>query len=497
MSSLVFDIAQLSLSVVGAFYIFNQINGRKEKSWVKEVLQDSNDDDGKADNLITSLILQENEAISESIDDPSHCCIYLDYNGTTPVYREVLIAMIPYLTSHFGNPSSSHAFGMRPKTAVRQARIELAEFFLGETCRDSSNREHIISQVADSIIFTGCGTESDNLAITLALGSCPGVKGKKKHIVTSNVEHPAVEECLKNLEAKGEIEVTRLPVDEKCLVCASDVSSAIRSDGSTCLVTIILANNEIGSVFPCKEIAQICRESNVLFHTDAAQAVGKIATDFDALGHPDMITIVGHKFGAPKGVAALYVRDGCLVNESANRTEPFLYNSSGGLLFGGGQESGRRAGTENVPYIVGMGKAVSLLSGGKWQSIASHTELLRDKLLSNLIERLGADNVHVNGPNDAKKQLPNTLSVGLRNVRSGDLLQRVQQYVAASAGSACHSAGGGVSPVLLAMKVPKDFASGTIRLSVGRDTTLDDVNEAAAIISREVKKQWENSATLQ
>jgi cysteine desulfurase len=306
------------------------------------------------------------------------------------------------------------------------------------------------------------------------------------------VEHPAVVECLKFLERGNHIETTYVKVDEEGKVSATDMISAVKSN--TCLVTLMLANNESGAIMPVREVATFCRSKGILFHTDAAQAVGKMDVSLEhQLGDADMVTLVGHKFGAPKGVAALYVRPGCL--RENGRRDPYLYTKSGALLLGGGQEMGRRAGTENVPYIVGMGKAATLVSAGPKliQNVARFEEL-RKRLIENLRRDLGADRIRVNGPQDAKRRLPNTLSVGIRDIHSGELLSCIGNEVAASAGSACHSNGGQVSSVLLAMNVPMNFAKGTLRLSVGFDTTEAQIDAAAQVITREVRRQWATKA---
>jgi len=425
----------------------------------------------------------------------ARCCIYLDHNGTTPVYPAVLDAMLPYLTAEFGNPSSGHAYGTKPREAVDLARRRVLALLVdaddGEDA-DAEEKQKFQRMADDCIIFTGCGTESDNLAIELALASC--ASSQRRHVVTCNIEHPAILECLRVMEAADKIDLTIVEVNAEGIVSPADVADAIRPD-QTALVTIMLANNEVGSVQPISEIAAMCRQAGVLLHTDAAQAVGKVSVNLTHLGNPDMVTIVGHKMGAPKGVAALYVRRGCLAE--GGRVEPHGYGSCGLALRGGGQERGRRAGTENVPYLAGLGMAAALLtepaaadgSRRQWERNAEYMEGLRARLLDNLRTALGHDSVRVNGPADPSRRLPNTLSVGLRNVHSGELLKAVSDRVAASAGSACHASGRGVSEVLRCLNVPEEFARGTLRLSVGPGTTVEEVEEASQIIVAEAKRQ--------
>jgi cysteine desulfurase len=398
-------------------------------------------------------------------------CIYLDYNGTTPIYKDVLQAMWPYLTEHFGNPSSSHAYGKIPRQAVDYARAQILQTLL------QSN------EPIESIWFTGCGTESDNLAIQLALQSSGHVT--HKHIVTCNVEHPAIEAYLQHLEEveKTTISVTYVPVQSDGRVLADDVIAAMQEN--TVLVTIMLANNESGAIQPIAEIATECRKRGILIHTDAAQAAGKRSCAIAELGYPDMISLVGHKLGAPKGIAALYVRPGCL--EENGRKMP---HSHGILLIGGGQEFGRRGGTENTPYIVGMGHAAQM-AHNNLEVNAIHMEFMRARLWKRLQDQLGSENVRDNGPDDPQWRLCNTLSVGIKDVHSGTLLADIGHLVAASAGATCHSAGA-VSSVLMAMNVPMEFARGTLRLSVGPRTTPQDIDRAATIIADAVRRQWES-----
>ena len=420
-------------------------------------------------------------------------CIYLDYNGTTPIYKDVLQAMMPYLTEHYGNPSSSHAYGKAPRQAIDQARRQLLTL-LGcstSTSTSTSDQSEDSSPPLSTIWFTGCGTESDNMAIQLAIQSQPKrpilqqLVVNKYHIVTSNVEHPAVELYLEELVKRNpnQFEVTYVPVDKEGRVSAKDMIAAFRSN--TILVTLMLANNESGALQPVRQVAQACRKRGILMHTDAAQAAGKVSVSLEDLGYPDMISLVGHKLGATKGMAALYVRDGCLTEHGRGGLP-----DHGVMLIGGGQEFGQRAGTENTPAIVGFGYAAEKAYRNLAKN-AQHMERLRARLLSNLQSLLGESNVRANGPSDPNLRLPNTLSVGLRNVHSGDLLADIGNQVAASAGATCHSSAGAVSSVLMAMGVPGEFSRGTLRLSLGPSTTARDVDRAAKIIATGVKRQLE------
>lgn len=330
-----------------------------------------------------------------------------------------------------------------------------------------------------AIWFTACGTEADNLAIQLALQSTEKTfdgKDNVPHVVTSNVEHPAVSVYLGALEKQGRIRVSYVPVDTDGSVAARDVIAALTDD--TILVTLMLANNESGALQPVKEVSEACRKRSILVHTDAAQALGKVSCALDDLGDPDMISLVGHKIGAPKGIAALYVRPKCY--EQHGRSLP---HNHGILLLGGAQEHGKRGGTENTPYIVGMAVAGAMATKDLSNN-SKHMEAMRSQLLKELESNLSAAGIEVkaNGPTDPSKRLPNTLSVGLKDIHSGDLLAEIADRVAASAGATCHSAAG-ISGVLRAMKVPVEFARGTLRLSVGPKTTSEEITLAAKLIA--------------
>jgi cysteine desulfurase len=369
--------------------------------------------------------------------------IYLDHNATTPVEHEVAEAMRPYLEEHFGNPSSAHVFGRRAREAVEKARGQVAS---------------LVGCGPGEIVFTSGGTESDNIAIRGAAARGGGMK-----VVTTAIEHPAVSETVGALREEG-AEVTVLPVDTDGLVDPSDVERAL-GPGTT-LVTVMHANNEVGTIQPIEEIGRIARARGVLFHTDAAQSAGKIPVDVRRLG-VDLLTIAGHKLHAPKGVGALFVREGVALRR---------------VLHGAGQEGGRRPGTESVPLIVGLGAACDIarrdLEGASAAMRAS-----RDRLFDGL--RAALDGIRLNGHPD--RRLPNTLSVGFLNVEAGEVLANLAG-VAASAGAACHAGATHVSAVLEAMRVPPGYAAGTIRFSTGRRTTADEIDRAVAQIAAVVRR---------
>ncbi len=371
--------------------------------------------------------------------------VYLDYNATTPVAPEALEAMMPYLCEHFGNPVSGHAFGEQPEEAIYAAREQVA------AC---------VGACPDEIIFTSGGTESNNLAL---LGVMRALKRRNAHVVISMVEHPSIENVCRHLESEGHCG-TRLPVDATGRVAPSDLRVALRPE--TALVSVMLANNEVGTLQPVKELAAIAHEHGALMHTDAAQAVGKAPVDVDELG-VDLLSIAGQKMYAPKGVGALYVR----------RDTP-LYP----LMYGANQENGLRPGTQNVPYIVALGVACQLASA-RLDEYAGHMRAMRDRLYRALLD---ADLFpRLNGHPELR--LPNTLSVGFAGLLAADLLLAMKGEVAASAGSACHTGSIEISSVLQAMGVPLDVAAGTLRLSTGRGTTEVDIDRAAAVIIQAVQ----------
>ncbi len=365
--------------------------------------------------------------------------IYLDYNATTPVDPRVADAMLPFLSGGFGNPSSAHRLGREARAAVERARTQVA------ACLGCD---------ADEILFTSGGSESDNLALRGALAAAGG-----GHLVTSAVEHPAVLEVALALELEGRAQLSVVDVDSRGQVEVAAVERALRPD--TRLVSLMLANNEVGTLQPVAEVARRCRERGILVHTDAAQAVGKVPVDVRALGI-DLLTVAGHKLYAPKGVGALYVRRGVNI-------EP--------LIRGAGHERGLRAGTENVLGIVGLGVACEL--AGREVAVESpRLASLRDRLEARL--RAGHQRLVVHG--HPLERLPNTSSVSFPGVDAGRLLAALTESVAVSAGAACHGDQVKASHVLQAMGVPPEVAMGTLRLSVGRFTTEAEVDDGARLV---------------
>jgi cysteine desulfurase len=361
--------------------------------------------------------------------------IYLDYNATTPIDPRVAQAMLPFIHEHFGNPSSSHAYGAAPRKAVERAREQVA-WLLGA-------RPH-------EIVFTSGGTEANNHAI---LGAARACRHHGRHLVTSTVEHPAVTEVCSALEREG-FRTTAVPVDGTGRVHASAVERALTPE--TVLVTVMHANNEVGTLNPVDEIADRARRQGILVHTDAAQSIGKIPVRVDEL-KVDLLTVAGHKLYAPKGIGALYVREGARLEK---------------LIHGAGQERGWRGGTENVILAVGLGEACAIVS----ESLAAHEAHLRrmrDRLEAGILKLFG--DVHIHGSMDFR--LPNTSSVGFPGIRANEILSALTG-VAASAGAACHSDHVSVSHVLQAMAIPQDLAMGTLRFSVGRPTTEEEIDLA-------------------
>jgi cysteine desulfurase len=370
--------------------------------------------------------------------------IYLDYNATTPIDPEVVAAMLPYIREHFGNPSSSHWYGLEARKGVDKARGQVAE---------------LLNCSPGEIIFTSGGTESNNHAIK-GVARAPGRKGN--HIITSAFEHPAVTEVCEYLAADG-FEITYVPVDAFGIISMDALEKAITD--KTVLISVMHANNETGTVQPLGEIARMARGRGILCHTDAAQSVGKIPVDAARLG-VDLLSVAGHKLYAPKGIGALFIREGV-------ELEKFMH--------GAGHERGKRAGTENVIEIAGLGMACEAAK----RDLAVDMGLMkqsRDRLQEGL---LGAvEDARVNG--HPEERLPNTLSMSFKGVDAGALLQAMEG-LAASAGAACHGNSVELSRTLRAMAVPVEWARGTIRLSTGKYTSQGEIDRAIEIITRAVR----------
>jgi cysteine desulfurase len=371
--------------------------------------------------------------------------IYLDYNATTPIDPEVAEAMRPYLFEHFGNPSSSHWYGIQTKKAVDEARRQVAD---------------LLHCSPEEVVFTSGGSESNNYAIK---GTAFANREKGNHIITSAIEHPAVLEVCKYLAGKG-FQITYLPVDTFCLVNPRELLESITPQ--TILITIMHANNEVGTIQPVAEIAQIAKEHGIAFHTDAAQSVGKIPTRVDEL-EVDLLTIAGHKLYAPKGIGALYVRGGTRLEK---------------LIHGADHEQDLRAGTENVLEIVGLGKACELAKRDLKKNMG-HMQKMRDLLYAGLRQQWGE--IRLNG--HPEKRLPNTLSVCFKSIEANTLLAEIES-VAASAGAACHSDSVKISSVLQAMEVPVEYAMGTVRFSTGKMTTAEEVNRTVAVFVKTARR---------
>jgi len=362
--------------------------------------------------------------------------VYLDYNSTTPVAPEVADAIEPYLRDQFGNPSSSHAYGRRAHEAVDRAREHVAA---------------LIGSAPGEIVFTGCATEANNLAV---LGVARALRTTRRHVITSAVEHPAVLQPCLRLREDG-WDVTIVAVDQHGRVDPQAVARALRDD--TALVSIMLANNEVGTLQPVAEIAALARSRGAVVHTDAAQAAGKISVDVGALG-VDLLTLAGHKFYATKGVGALFVRAGTPLAP---------------VLVGAEHERGLRPGTENVPAIVGLGAAARL---ARERLPRASEQLRRSRDALHAVLTAGVPDLELNG--HPAHRLPNTLNVSFPRASGRALLQSAEADVAASLGAACHAESDSVSGVLAAMGIGYERAAGAVRLSVGLPTTEDEVRHA-------------------
>jgi len=380
--------------------------------------------------------------------------IYVDNNATTRVAPEVFEEMTPYFTDLYGNPSSMHFFGGQVQRKVEEARERVAG---------------LLGARPQEIIFTSCGTESDNAAIMSALQCNP----EKRHVLTTRVEHPAVKNLVANLKREG-YRVTELPVDRHGLLSMEEVSRAMTDD--TAIVSVMWANNETGVLFPVEEIATLAKSRGVIFHTDAVQAVGKIPVNM-AESHIDMLSLSGHKLHAPKGIGVLYVRRG-------TRFAPFV--------IGGHQEEGRWGGTENVPYIIGLGKACEL-AATDLEEKNLRVKSLRDKLENGLLEVVG--NSIING--DAEQRLPNTSSISFEYVEGESILLKLSDKgICASSGSACTSGSLEPSHVLRAMGVPFTAAHGSIRFSLSFYNTEEEIDYILEVVPpiieqlREISPFW-------
>ncbi len=366
--------------------------------------------------------------------------IYLDNNATSAIAPEVIEAMQPYLREHFGNPSSVYAISRCVRRAIEDARGQIA---------------NLLGAAADEIIFTSCGTESDNAALNSALEAFPG----RRHVITTAVEHPAVLNFVRRLQSKG-YRATFLPVNPLGQLHIDQLRATIDSD--TAVVSVMHSNNETGVIFPITEIGALCHERGVLFHTDAVQSVGKVPINLQELS-VDMLSLSGHKLHAPKGIGVLYVR----------KNVPFTP-----YVIGGHQEDGHRAGTENVPYIVGLGRACALAAehlAEEQNAVAA----LRDRLEQGLLA--ACSDSRVNG--DRGRRLPNTTNVSFGYVEGEAILMKLDAAgICASSGSACSSGSDGPSHVLRAMAVPPEYIRGSIRFSLSRYTTAEEIDQALAII---------------
>lgn len=373
--------------------------------------------------------------------------IYLDHAATTPTRPEVMKAMLPYFTDAFGNPSSIYSYGQEARQAVEEARSSVAE---------------LIGARSEEIVFTSGGTEADNYALK-GVAYANGNKGE--HIITTAIEHHAVGEACKFLEKRG-FRITYLPVDRHGLVDPGDVKRAI--DDRTILVSVMHASNEVGTIEPVDEIGRIAKEAGVYMHSDAVQTVGHIPVDVDAL-NVDLLSISAHKLYGPKGVGALYVRKG-------TRLAP--------LMHGGGQEKKRRAGTENVPAIVGFGKAAEL-ARHELDDEVRQLSLLRDRLIKGLNERI--DHLLLNG--HPSRRLPNNVNVSVEFCEGEAMLLNLDlEGICASTGSACSSGSLGPSHALLALGLSPEQAHGSLRFSLGKDSRDEDVERVLEVLPGIVKK---------
>lgn len=360
--------------------------------------------------------------------------LYFDHAATTPVKDEVLQEMLPYFTNNFGNPSSIYSIGRRSKKAVENARAKVAKAI---GCQEKE------------IYFTSCGSESDNLAVK---GVAFANKNKGNHIITSKIEHPAILNTCKNLEENG-FEVTYLNVDENGFIDLQELKNSIKPE--TILISIMFANNEIGTIQPIKEISKIAKDSEIIFHTDCVQAVGNVKIDVNEFGI-DLLSMSAHKFYGPKGIGALYVRNGIEFTR---------------IQDGGHQEKNKRAGTENVAGIVGLGKAIEI-ADNNLENYNSKLLKLRNYFIREITSKY--DNVKING--DLKQRLPGNINISFPGIDAEELLLKLDnQGICASAGSACSSGSTQPSHVLTAIGLSEEYATGSLRITLGEENTIDDV----------------------
>lgn len=371
--------------------------------------------------------------------------IYLDYNATTPLHPEVVESMKPYLDRYFGNPSSSHWFGIEAKKAVEQARSQVAS---------------AIGCDPDELLFTSGGTESNNMALK---GFAHANRNIGNHIIVSAIEHPSVIEVARYLEKNG-FQVTYLPVDTNGLIILEELEKSITP--ATMMISIMHANNEVGTVQPIRAVAEIARKHQITLHSDAAQTIGKIDVNIRELG-VDLLSVAGHKLYGPKGIGALFVKRGTAIEK---------------MIHGADHEMNLRAGTENVLNIVGLGKACEI-AARDLATVPVHLVKMRDRLEDLLFKAIPS--IRING--DRERRLPNTTNIGFPGVEANTLLAGLQD-IAASAGAACHSDQEEASPVLMAMNVPLEYSMGSIRFSTGRDTSEGDIEHAAKEIASTYNK---------
>lgn len=378
--------------------------------------------------------------------------IYFDNAATTPIRPEVYDAMRPYIESCYGNPSSVYKIARESKKAIDLARKQVAD---------------AINADVDEIFFTGCGSESDNWAIK---GVALALKDKGKHIITTNIEHHAILHTCEFLEENG-YEVTYIPVDEYGMVSADDIKKAIRPD--TILVSVMTANNEIGTIEPIKEIGAVCREKGVYFHTDAVQAVGHIKIDVKEM-NIDLLSLSGHKIGAPKGIGALYIRKGVKIKN---------------LIHGGQQEKGKRAGTENVIGIVALGKAIEL-AVSEMEDTTERLKYLRDKIINGVLKNI--EYSRLNG--HPEERLPGNVNISFEFIEGESMLLMLDaKGICASSGSACTSGSLDPSHVLLAIGLPHEKAHGSLRISLGYQNTEEEVDKLLEVLPPIVQRLREMS----